>query len=86
MSESPRVTIVTGASCGIGRAIAVALGECGDAVALGARRTDALEVTAELVLKAGGVPFVHELDVTDAASVDEFFTAVTAALGPRPSS
>ena len=77
-----RVTIVTGASSGIGRGIAVALGERGDAVALGARRTDALQETAELVRSAGGEPFVHELEVGDATSVDAFFSAASTALGP----
>jgi NAD(P)-dependent dehydrogenase (short-subunit alcohol dehydrogenase family) len=82
MSDSPRVTIVTGASSGIGRGIAIALGERGDAVVLGARRTDALQETAELVLQAGGDAFVHELDVTEAASVEIFFAAATEAFGP----
>ncbi len=54
-----RVCAVTGASAGIGRAIAVALGELGWVVALGARRVDRLEETAELVAAAGGRPLVH---------------------------
>jgi NADP-dependent 3-hydroxy acid dehydrogenase YdfG len=77
-----RVAAVTGASSGIGRAIAVALGARGWNVALGARRLDALKTTAELVALEGGVAVSHLLDVTDPASVDEFFTAVESVFGP----
>ena len=84
MSEAatPRVAAVTGASSGIGRAIAVALGARGWNLALGARRLDALHTTAELVALEGGVAVSHLLDVTDAASVDEFFTTVESVFGP----
>jgi NAD(P)-dependent dehydrogenase (short-subunit alcohol dehydrogenase family) len=79
---APRIAAVTGASSGIGRAIATALGHLGWRVALGSRRVDALAATADLVRDAGGEPFVHALDVTDPASVDAFFDATDAALGP----
>jgi NADP-dependent 3-hydroxy acid dehydrogenase YdfG len=83
VSDSPtRVAAVTGASSGIGRAIAAALGALGWKVGLGARRLDALHTTAELVAIEGGIACSHVLDVTDAESVDEFFTAVEAAFGP----
>jgi NADP-dependent 3-hydroxy acid dehydrogenase YdfG len=78
----PRVAIVTGASSGIGRAIAVGLGELGWRVALGARREPALEETAKLVIEAGGEAFPRPLDVTDARSVDAFVDAVEDVLGP----
>jgi NADP-dependent 3-hydroxy acid dehydrogenase YdfG len=80
MSEQ-RIALVTGASTGIGRAIAVELGRLGWPVAIGARRLDRLAETAEEVRAAGGTPFVHELDVCDAASVDAMFTACEAELG-----
>ena len=80
--NEPRVAAVTGASGGIGRAIALALGRLGWSVALGGRRSDALDITAELTELEGGTPFVHSLDVTDAAGIDTFFTATEAALGP----
>ncbi len=79
--NTSRVAVVTGASGGIGRAVAVGLGTLGWSVALGGRRADALESTADLVEIAGGTPFVHHLDVADAASVDEFFTAAADSLG-----
>ena len=56
MNDAPRIAVVTGASGGIGRAIAVALGSLGWQVALGARRVDQLEQTANLVSDAGGSP------------------------------
>lgn len=75
MSE-PRVAVVTGASAGVGRAVAIAFGRLGWTVALGARRVERLEETAFEVRAAGGVPHVHALDVTDASSVERFFDAV----------
>lgn len=73
---------MTGASAGIGRAIAQALGALGWPVALGARRVDQLEETAKLVTDAGGTPFAHALDVCEPASIDAFLAATTDALGP----
>ena len=81
MSER-RMAIVTGASSGIGRAIATELGRVGWRVALGARRTERLDETAAEVRAEGGEPFAHHLDVTDAASIDRFFGAAESALGP----
>jgi len=80
--EPTRVAAVTGASGGIGRAIAVALGALGWKVALGARRLDALAATAQLVAAEGGIAVSHVLDVTDPASVDEFFGSVETVFGP----
>jgi NADP-dependent 3-hydroxy acid dehydrogenase YdfG len=71
-APEPRVAVVTGASAGIGRAIAVALGALGWTVALGARRVAQLDETAKLVVDAGGTALVHPLDVTDTASIDAF--------------
>jgi NADP-dependent 3-hydroxy acid dehydrogenase YdfG len=81
MAAQQRIALVTGASTGIGRAIAVELGRLGWPVAIGARRRDRLEETADEVRAAGGTPFVHELDVCDAASIDTMFAACEAELG-----
>jgi NADP-dependent 3-hydroxy acid dehydrogenase YdfG len=81
MTEDPRTAAITGASSGIGRAIAIALGARGWKVALGARRLDALATTAELVGLGGGTAYAHALDVTDPVSVDAFFTGAEHELG-----
>jgi NADP-dependent 3-hydroxy acid dehydrogenase YdfG len=77
-----RTAVVTGASTGIGRAVAVALGSLGWRVALGARRVDRLEESARGVKAAGGDPFLHELDVRSATSIDGFLAATIESLGP----
>jgi NAD(P)-dependent dehydrogenase (short-subunit alcohol dehydrogenase family) len=53
-SLKDRVAIVTGASRGIGEAIAVRLAEAGAAVVLAARKPDALGAVAEKIKAAGG--------------------------------
>ena len=62
--------VVTGASAGIGRAIAVKLGGYGIRIVLGARREDALRETAEMVRKAGGEAVVCPGDLEDGRYID----------------
>ncbi|MGO9872650.1 MAG: SDR family NAD(P)-dependent oxidoreductase [Acidimicrobiia bacterium] len=81
-AQHGRVAVVTGASAGIGRAIAVALGGIGWSVAVGARRADQLEETAQLVADAGGRPYGQTLDVCRPESIDAFLAATHAELGP----
>jgi NAD(P)-dependent dehydrogenase (short-subunit alcohol dehydrogenase family) len=76
-----RVSIITGASQGIGRVIAVEFARNGDVVILAARGRAALEETAELVVGAGGVPMVVATDVASETSVAEMVTEVTAEHG-----
>jgi NADP-dependent 3-hydroxy acid dehydrogenase YdfG len=77
-----RTAVVTGASAGVGRAVAVAFGALGWTVAVGARRSDRLAETAAAVERAGGTAFHHRLDVTDPDEVEAFFDALEAAHGP----
>lgn len=75
-----RVAIVTGASRGIGRAIARELAGHGAIVVAAARGDNAAGVARE-VTDAGGRAQAVSLDVTDAASVDLAFDAVLERLG-----
>jgi NAD(P)-dependent dehydrogenase (short-subunit alcohol dehydrogenase family) len=78
---SRRVTIITGASQGIGRVIARTFAAEGDAVVLAARNAANLDRVAGEVEQAGGVPLVVETDVTDLASVESMAAQATAEFG-----
>lgn len=77
---SGRVALVTGASRGIGRAIALQLAAEGATVAAAARGTNAQAVVDEIVA-AGGSAEAVALDVTDAEAVTAAVTAVVTAHG-----
>jgi NAD(P)-dependent dehydrogenase (short-subunit alcohol dehydrogenase family) len=70
VADERRVTVVTGASQGIGEVIANAFGSVGDAVVLAARNTENLERVAEDIHLAGGEALVLATDVTDTSSVE----------------
>lgn len=72
-----RVTIVTGASQGIGRSIAIAFAAESDTVVLAARNAGNLEQTADMVTEAGGEPVVIETDVTSETSIQDMVHEVT---------
>src|SRR4051812_28740865 len=77
-----RISVVTGASGGIGRAVARACATRGDAVALLARGADGLEGAAEDGRRSGGPRLPMEGDVADFAAVDEAAERVEKELGP----
>jgi NAD(P)-dependent dehydrogenase (short-subunit alcohol dehydrogenase family) len=76
-----RTALVTGASRGIGRAIALAFAEAGAAVALAARDVAALDDLAGRVRGAGGRAVVIGCDVTDPVQVERMAATAIAELG-----
>lgn len=74
------VTLVTGASSGIGEATAAALAEEGAAVALVARRRDRLEALAERI-GSDAKTLVIEADITDQAQAEAAVARTVAELG-----
>lgn len=76
-----RTAVITGASSGIGAALALELGGRGWRLALGARRADRLGQVARAACEAGGEAIALPLDVTDPASIDAFWRSAEARLG-----
>jgi 3-oxoacyl-[acyl-carrier protein] reductase len=68
---SGQVAIVTGASRGIGRAMARRLGQAGARVACVARNVEKLEETVSAIRAEGGAADWHACDVTDSTQVGE---------------
>ncbi len=73
--------MVTGASRGLGRAMATSLAAAGARVALVARDVEQLNVTAASIAAAGGEARVFPADVSDEASVTELEHSVAQAFG-----
>src|SRR5436190_1330755 len=76
-----RVVVITGASSGVGRAIARRFGERGARVGLIARGIDGLEAARDEIERAGGEALVLPLDVADADAVDAAAARVVAQWG-----
>ena len=70
-----KVAVITGASRGIGRAIAVALAGQGASLVLAARDREALDETAKNVAKAGGEAMVVPVEMTDEGSLKNLIRA-----------
>jgi NAD(P)-dependent dehydrogenase (short-subunit alcohol dehydrogenase family) len=77
-----QVALVTGASSGIGRHLALLLAAAGAKVGLAARRADRLAEAAREIEAEGGVARPFPCDVTRAGSVAETVAAAEAELGP----
>lgn len=76
MSEK-RVVVVTGASRGIGRAIALMLTEPGHEIVINYRSgEEAAQQTAAAVRERGGSPHVQQFDISDDVSVKDGFKEI----------
>lgn len=77
-----KVAIVTGASSGIGEAVARALAENGAKVVLAARRKERLDRIRDEIAELGDVAVSMETDVVNRQQVLELVTRTTDTLGP----
>lgn len=80
---SGKTCIVTGASRGIGRGCAVALGSAGCRVAVNYReRADEAEETRRLIEEAGGEAFIIQADASDTGEVRRLVDETRERFGP----
>jgi short-subunit dehydrogenase len=73
---------LTGASSGIGEALALELARRGAKVALTARRGELLEELKGLIISKGGLAEVFPGDVTDLSRMNEIVAEIEAKMGP----
>lgn len=76
-----RVALVTGASSGIGWALAKGLSEAGARVAVVARRTDRLTALVREIEAQGGMAVAAQADVTSPHEVERAFDTAESAFG-----
>ena len=77
-----KVALVSGASRGIGAAIACGLADAGAAVALTSRSVDALTKVATQIADAGGKAITQELDISQIDAIPNAVREVEGQLGP----
>src|SRR5262252_1510931 len=82
MSLNDRVAVITGAGSGIGRAIALAMGERGARLALVDLDAATAKDTAAVCAKAGVRTLAVQADTSRAADVDRAVAAAVKELGP----
>ena len=71
-----KIALVTGASRGIGRAAAIALGGAGAHVICVARTVGGLEETDDAIVKAGGTATLVPLNLKDFAAIDRLGASI----------
>lgn len=76
-----KVAVVTGASRGIGRAIALKMAECGAKVVVSARSAEALESLVKEVKERGGEALSVPTDIAKATDVERLFDAAMDTFG-----
>lgn len=81
MTFDNKVAVVTGASSGIGRAIALALAQEGARLVLAARRREALEEVAAEIERLGRKALVVQTDVTEDKQVGRLIEATVECFG-----
>lgn len=74
--------IITGGGSGIGAVIAREMGTLGATVAIGARKVERLEETADQLRSQGITVFAAQLDIRDEASINGFLSSMKAEIGP----
>ncbi len=80
--EEPRVVVVTGASAGLGRAIARAFAQRGAAIGLLARGMEGLKAAEREIRDRGGRALAVATDVADPQAVEAAAERVEGELGP----
>ncbi len=76
-----KIAVVTGASSGIGRAIALKFAAHGAVVVLIARRQERLDEVKGQIGQAGGKAFAFAVDLTDPKAIAEVFTRIRKDVG-----